>query len=239
MARDVFISYSSKDAEQGAAVCAALERAGISCWMAPRDIVPGVGWAKSIIQAINTARVVVLLVSAQSNESPQVEREVERAVNKGIPVIPLRIENVPLGDALEYFLSASHWLDAYNPPLEPHLERLTEAVRTLLASGTARREAEKPRMPPQQPPQAEIADPVPPREPSVAKRPPQRAADLVPKTKTEPPRPAVAKRAPRAILRGIDGKRHKAMVAGALASVAAVIAALGAGALVFVQSIRF
>jgi hypothetical protein len=64
MAHHVFISYSSQDAEQGEQVCAALERHGISCWMAPRDIVPGVGWAKSIIQVINGARAMVFVVSA-------------------------------------------------------------------------------------------------------------------------------------------------------------------------------
>ena len=33
-------------------------------------------------------------------------REVERAVSKGIPIIPLRMEDVPPSKSLEYFLSA-------------------------------------------------------------------------------------------------------------------------------------
>ena len=37
----------------------------------------------------------VLVFSASANDSPQVMREVERAVSKGIPIIPLRIEDVP------------------------------------------------------------------------------------------------------------------------------------------------
>ena len=40
MALDVFISYSSLDKATADAVCNQLESAGISCWIAPRDILP-------------------------------------------------------------------------------------------------------------------------------------------------------------------------------------------------------
>lgn len=132
MTHDVFISYSSKDAESGFKVCAALERHGVQCWMAPRNIVPGEGWAKSILGAIGQSRAMVLLLTENANHSQQVEREVERAVNKRVPIIPLRIEDIMPGEALEYFLSAPHWLDAFTPPLEQHLDRLAEAVENFL-----------------------------------------------------------------------------------------------------------
>jgi TPR repeat protein len=138
MAHDVFISASSKDKAAADAVCNELERNRIRVWMAPRDIVPGAGWAASIIEAIKGAKIMVLVFSSHANNSPQIEREVERAVNKGILVIPFRVENVEPNDALEYFISAPHWLDAYAPPLEPHLERLAAAVRRLLDSEFAR-----------------------------------------------------------------------------------------------------
>jgi flagellar biosynthesis GTPase FlhF len=138
MAHDVFISASSKDKPATDAVCTVLERNRIRVWMAPRDIVPGAGWAASIIEAIKGTKIMVLVFSSHANNSPQIEREVERAVNKGIPVIPFRVENVEPSDALEYFISAPHWLDAFTPPLEPHLERLVAAVRRLLDSEIAR-----------------------------------------------------------------------------------------------------
>jgi hypothetical protein len=64
--------------------------------------------------------------------SVQIKREVERAINKGIPVIPLRIENVMPAKSLEYFLSTPHWLDAFNPQLEQHLKYLAEVIRGIL-----------------------------------------------------------------------------------------------------------
>ena len=139
MAHDVFISYSSQDKPAADATCAVLERNGVRCWIAPRDILPGMSWGSSIIDAINSAHVMVLLFSDHANRSPQVEREIERAVNRSIPIIPMRIENVLPTKSLEYFISTPHWLDAFTPPLEQHLERLTEIVRYNLAAqnGTA------------------------------------------------------------------------------------------------------
>lgn len=60
-------------------------------------------------------------------------REVERAVNKGIAIIPFRIENVIPSKAMEYFLSIPHWLDALTPPLEKHLQKLADTIQALLA----------------------------------------------------------------------------------------------------------
>ncbi len=136
MAHDVFISYSSKDKPAADATCARLESRDIRCWMAPRDIQPGSDWSTSIIDAINGASVMVLVFSANANASPQIKREVERAVNKGIPVIPLRIENVAPEKSLEYFISTPHWLDAYSPPLDRHLNYLADVIRHILDGKT-------------------------------------------------------------------------------------------------------
>ncbi len=141
MARDVFLSHSSKDDQVAAQVCAALEHAGIRVWMAPRDIPPGHDWGGSIIEGINGCRVMVLLFSGRSNGSPQVLREVERAVAKGVDIIPVRLEDVAPAGSMEYFLGTTQWLDAFRPPLAPHLELLAQTVRGLLdgtASGTGR-----------------------------------------------------------------------------------------------------
>jgi TIR domain len=132
MALDTFISYSSKDKTAADAACAVLERAGVRCWIAPRDIRPGQEYGHAIIEAIDQCRVMVLIFSANANDSRQIHREIERAVSKGVPIIPLRIEEVVPTRSMEYFLGAIHWLDALTPPLEKHLQQLAEAVKALL-----------------------------------------------------------------------------------------------------------
>jgi biotin transporter BioY len=132
MPHDVFVSYSSDDKATADAVCATLEHTGIRCWMASRDILPGTDWGGAIVDAINASRVMVLVYSAKANDSPQIKREVERAVNRGLAVIPFRIEDVPMSPTLEYFMSMPHWLDAFTPPLQDHLDRLAETTRLIL-----------------------------------------------------------------------------------------------------------
>jgi hypothetical protein len=132
MSHDVFISYSSKDKPAADATCAVLESRGIRCWIAPRDIAPGADWGETIVGAVHGSRALVLVFSANANLSHQVKREVERAVNAGLPVIPLRIENVMPEKSLEYFLSTPHWLDAFTPPLEHHLNYLADVIRHIL-----------------------------------------------------------------------------------------------------------
>ena len=132
MPHDVFISYSSHDKTAADAVCAVMEHRGIRCWMAPRDITPGQDWATSIIQAINGSKVFLLIFSAASNESGQVKREVERAANRNLPIIPFRITDMAPNETLEFFISTPHWLDAFTPPLHRHAERLADTVERLI-----------------------------------------------------------------------------------------------------------
>jgi hypothetical protein len=132
MAHDVFISYCSEDKPIADAVCATLEAQGTRCWIAPRDIIPGTDWGEAIIDAIQESKAMLLVFSSKANASQQIKREVERAVNRGIPLIPVRLDDVAPSKSLEYFISTPHWLDALTPPLESHLQRVAQAVKALL-----------------------------------------------------------------------------------------------------------
>jgi hypothetical protein len=130
----VFLSYSSKDKLWADAACTVLESKGVRCWIAPRDIAPGTEWGASIIAGIDACRVMVLIFSENANRSPQVRREVERAVSKGLVIMPCRVEDVRPVGALEYALSNTHWLDVFTPPMEEQVERMAEAVQAVLAA---------------------------------------------------------------------------------------------------------
>jgi TIR domain len=135
--RDVFVSYSQPDRDAALELVSSVESHGIECWVAPRDIAPAADWAEEIIDAITAARVMVLVFSASANASPQVRREVERAVYKGVTVLPVRIEDVLPSKSLEYFLSTQHWLDAFPVPRAPHYARLCTHLGSILVADTA------------------------------------------------------------------------------------------------------
>jgi hypothetical protein len=90
------------------------------------------------MDAISSVHVMILVFSANSNLSPQVRREVERAVHKQLSVLPFRIENVSPSKSLEFFLSSQHWMDAFPPPREPHYARLCNYLKTQLAADPVR-----------------------------------------------------------------------------------------------------
>lgn len=130
MAHDVFISYATKDRTIADAVCSTLERRGIRCWYAPRDVVGD--WGKAIMSAIAGSRIMVLILSGHANDSRVVIDEVVTALNMGLTVIPLRItDGVPTG-SMALHLANIHWLDALTSPLEAHLNMLADKVQSSL-----------------------------------------------------------------------------------------------------------
>ena len=137
MAHHIFISYSQPDRDAAFALVQRLEARGIRVWIAPRDVSPAADWAAEIIDAISSARLMVLVFSGSSNDSGQVRREVERAVHKQLPILPFRIEDVLPSKSLEYFLSAQHWMDAFPPPVEPHIDRLCDYLDAALGGDAA------------------------------------------------------------------------------------------------------
>ncbi len=132
MAYDVFISYSNQNKAVADAICARLEQDGIRCWYAPRDIQPGEIWAESIIRAIRTVKIMIVVFTDESNKSPQVLNEITNAVSAGVTIVPFKMTKEPPSASLQYFFANVHWLDAVDEPLNQSIESLCEKVRPLV-----------------------------------------------------------------------------------------------------------
>src|SRR5882757_2001011 len=125
----VFISYASQDAAVAAALVEALERHGVACWIAPRDVKAGAQYADAIVRAISGAKTFVLVLSESAIASSHVSKEIERASSKKRPIIALRMDAAPLTPALEYFLSESQWIEAQAGNMEAAYAKLIDAIR--------------------------------------------------------------------------------------------------------------
>jgi TolB-like protein/Flp pilus assembly protein TadD len=134
---DVFVSYASQDSALANAVVSALERQGLTCWIAPRDVNPGSRYADGIMLGISGAKAVVLILSGSALASKHVGKEVERASSKGRPIIVLRTDAAPLTPTFEYFLSESQWIDVGAGGTAAAATKLVEAVRIHLHSFVA------------------------------------------------------------------------------------------------------
>ncbi len=128
MAIDVFLSYATPDKAAAMAVLAGLEGRGVRCWIAPRDIPDGSEYGQQIVEAIRACRIVVVMFSANTNGSPHVRREVERAASLQKIIVPFRIESIVPTGAMEYALSNTHWLDALSMPLNRTLRPLKASL---------------------------------------------------------------------------------------------------------------
>jgi adenylate cyclase len=135
--RDVFVSYASQDAAVANAIVEALEQAGLRCWIAPRDVVPGSLYADGIVRAINSTKVFVVVLSEHAVASSHVGKEIERASSKRHPIIALRADAALLTPAFEYFLSESQWIDVGRDGAAAAAARLAEAVRRHLDPSVA------------------------------------------------------------------------------------------------------
>ena len=76
---DCFISYSAEDTTTAMSLLERLERNGLRCWIAPRNIDAGANYADAIVKGIRTSASLIVLISKDSLTSHNVLREVNLA----------------------------------------------------------------------------------------------------------------------------------------------------------------
>lgn len=135
MPHQVFISHSFSDQRAAQTVCRYLEQNGVDCWIAPRNITPGQNFGAAIIEAINRTGLVLVMFSSKLDESHHAVREIERAVSKGLDILPVLIDDARPTGSYEYLLCNLHWLNASRPPLESHLGAILDSVKRYLGKG--------------------------------------------------------------------------------------------------------
>jgi hypothetical protein len=132
----VFISHSSQDRRIAVRVCEALERHGLACWHASRDIGPGENFQEAIVKAIRSVRAMVLVFSGSANNSDEIKKELALASQNRLAVIPLRVEDVLPSDAFLYELSTRQWIDAFDD-WDRAMVRLAEQINTIAGAEAA------------------------------------------------------------------------------------------------------
>ena len=133
MEHTVFLSHAREDAAAAQLFCEALEKNAIKCWIAPRDVPAALEYLKAIVAAVETSKVLMVLMSTSANSSPFVMREVSLALDAGISILPVRLQDVPPAGSLKFCVQGLHRLDAFPKPLTDHLPGVLAAIRVLAA----------------------------------------------------------------------------------------------------------
>ncbi len=144
MRNHIFLSVSDRDRKVAEEICGLLEELGLDCWLATRDIQPGSDWGASIIEAIQESRLLLLILTRNANTSQHVKREVERAVNRDIPLLAFRVENIEPSPSLEYFLSTTQHFDAFELSLAASAKRLAAHLSGNHSKGSRAAESDEP-----------------------------------------------------------------------------------------------
>ncbi len=163
----VFVSHSSDNRELARELAAFLEAKGISVWIAPRDVRPGMDYSEELQRAIEGCCAFVILVTDTANKSPYVRAETEMAFSGHKPIFPVRTADVEPAAGLAFFLKIRHWTDAFGPGRADSLMRLVSELKAHQAGAApaapAQVEAEIPT--PASAPEAEAVPAAPPPPP--------------------------------------------------------------------------
>ena len=93
MQHQVFISYSRKDEEVVKSIKAILEEYSIPYWIDKEGIFSGENYKEVIVDAIEVAKVIIFVSSANSNASINVVRELGYAVQQRKTIIPVLLDD--------------------------------------------------------------------------------------------------------------------------------------------------
>lgn len=133
MENECFISYSRMNSNFVDEVKKILANNNIDYWIDKDDSVAGMDYAANIVKSIKSRKVFILVVSKESIASRHVLNELNTAVNADRIIIPVKIDDIPLSDAFEYYLGKTQWIEAHE---ESNIwkEQLLEAVQLGLKS---------------------------------------------------------------------------------------------------------
>lgn len=109
----IFISYSRSDAAVVDKLIGRLNDAGHQVWVDRTGIRGGEQWRQRIVNAIENAVVLVLVLSPNSVVSDNVRKELDLAESSKIPILPVAIVPVEIPTAMKYQLAGIQVIDLH------------------------------------------------------------------------------------------------------------------------------
>lgn len=117
---DVFLCHNSRDKPIVRNIAAHLRKMGLKPWLDEVDLRPGVSSQRQLDKEISRANAAAVFVGADGFgpwEDIELHALLQECVKRGIPVIPVLLENAPQGREPELppFLRDFHWVDFRKP----------------------------------------------------------------------------------------------------------------------------
>ena len=129
---DVFISYSREDKDRVLELAGKLRVAGVNLWIDQGNIDGATLWGEEIVNALDHAKVMLLVITASAARSHNVAKEVVLFSERKGNILPVHLEQTTIPPGLKYPLAGIQHIEYYNG--DPG-ENLKTILRSLERAG--------------------------------------------------------------------------------------------------------
>jgi adenylate cyclase len=112
---EVFISYSREDASRVLELAGRLREAGVSLWIDQGGIDSASPWSEQIVNALDSAKVLLLMVSESAVHSHNVTKEVALVSERKGHILPVHLQRTMIPASLKYQLAGLQHVEYFDP----------------------------------------------------------------------------------------------------------------------------
>lgn len=128
---NIFISYSRHDEKIVHQIVSMLQRDGFSIWIDKTGIESGDAFKRVIVNAIESAEVVLFFSSEGSNSSKWTTKEVGVALYENKPIIPIKLDNSKYNSEIKFDLINLDYVDLTDGNISDfQYDRLVKALKS-------------------------------------------------------------------------------------------------------------
>ena len=128
---DVFLSYSRDDKARVLDLTQRLRSAGVSVWIDQGGIDGAALWGESIVNALENAKVLLLVVTPSAVASHNVAKEVMLTSERKGHILPVHLEPTTIPASLKYPLAGIQHIEYYNGDTEANFQNVLASLKSL------------------------------------------------------------------------------------------------------------
>jgi TolB-like protein/Flp pilus assembly protein TadD len=125
---DVFISYSREDKDRVLELAGRLRAAGVSLWIDQGSIDGATLWGEEIVNALDHAKVLLLVVTAAAARSHNVAKEVVLFSERKGHILPVHLEQTAIPPSLKYPLAGIQHIEYFHGDPDENLKTILRSL---------------------------------------------------------------------------------------------------------------
>ncbi len=125
---EVFVSYSRNDKERVLELAGQLRAAGVSLWLDTSGIDAATLWGEQIVNALESSKVLLLMVTESAVHSDNVAKEVTLVSERKGHILPVHLEPTQIPASLRYQLAGIQHVEYFNRDPEDCLRAILHSL---------------------------------------------------------------------------------------------------------------